>query len=489
MSLFHPLPLAPGHAALWYEQSAHPGSSHCQAAELIEIIGPVDCGELADTVRRCAAHPSLAVRFQQASDGTPVRLPDPHARPSVRVVSPEEFHPEDPARHVAVPAMRRPGELRGEELQGHLITRTREDRVLWLARFHHILGDGFSFQAFVKWVADCYSARLAGRPEPSCPLVEPTGAGKPLSEEDAAYWREAQIPENPPGLISGKNPPEATVLTRRASVTLSAEERRALTGRARDLKATELELLITAVAHYLGSITGEASVSVGLPLMNRIPGRPAEFCPTVTVAPMALAGARPDLDTTGALALTSHQLAGARRHGHVRPEELRRLRGIADPGRHLTTVDVNYRPFSPTYRFGDAVASLSTLAVGPVADVELIFQSAQRRPGASAQDLELLALAHGDAQVGEALARHVSRIMRLVAALARGEELGQARYLNAAEEQQVLEHVNRTDRNLQLPGPATVQDALLRRRKRECADARLAEAARAGGDQLSLIHI
>lgn len=491
-----PLALTPGQASVWFGQAARPGSGEYQCAELLTFDAPPDIAVLSDTISTCLDQvPALQSVFTTDASGAPVMAARPH-----RYEVEETRVPEDTdviewcTRKIFLGCS---GELSGEALSGHSILHLPGGQVGWLARFHHIVGDGLSISAIIRWIAATYTAVVQGEERPEAPFQDPadvlaaarsyasnTGnAGKPSpSEADRQYWTSREIPLDLSPLGTPRdNSSEPAVHAVHAAITQDTRAR--LRAAAKDTGSNEAVLLAAATGHYFAALSGAGTskdadpVSLGLPLMNRPLGqRETAVDPAVNVLPLLIPPRRTiaeSIETIG------ESFDGARRHGAYRAEDLRRDIGLADPDRHLTGPSFNMRPFTTRFTFGESVAELTTISIGPVHDLEFIFQSEND----GGMDLHVLAdtSLHDRRSATAHAERLAGFITRMVETL---EREPQARWeevdlLGEDERKEVIERFNDTEHALRVPADSTLMSLLDARR-----DADLASPTKSGAPGL-----
>ncbi|WP_306529401.1 AMP-binding protein, partial [Corynebacterium bovis] len=412
------LPLTPGQMSVFLAQAADPTSTRFQCAELLVFDDRPDVAVLRATVTDCLDQIEVlqsAVTATPGDDGARL-VPHPHRYEVAGPLAPDgavdlidwcaariAVAPGDDADRTS--GVDAPFSLSGDMLSGHDLLDLPDGRFAWLARFHHVIADGFAVHVIIRWIAECYTARVAGAASPGvadrflshaeCLGQAAQAASSPAREADLEYWRDLQFPASPPVLARHRpTPAPAAPGPRRtyplATTTLSPDDHRALRTFARDHGVSEATVLAAVTGHYVAAVSGtgtspgsDAAV-LGLPVMGRPAGsRLTAVDPAVTVLPLVV---EPHLRPDDSLAAVDRALAGLRRHSGCRAEDIRRVRGVTDPDRLLTGPSLNIRPFSPLFRFGDTRATLTTISTGPVTDLEFIAQS---RPD-SGLDLQII---------------------------------------------------------------------------------------------------
>lgn len=491
-----PLALTPGQASVWFGQAARPGSGEYQCAELLTFDSPPDIAVLSDTISTCLDQvPALQSVFTTDASGAPVMAARPH-----RYEVEETRVPEDAdviewcTRHISVGCS---GELYGEALSGHSILHLPGGRVGWLARFHHIVGDGLSISAIIRWIAATYTAVVRGEEGPVAPFQAPanvlaaaqsyasnTGAaGEPTpSETDRRYWASREIPLD----LSPLGTPRENIggpAVHAVHAAITQDTRARLRAAAKRAGSNEAVLLAAATGHYFAALSGAGTgedadpVSLGLPLMNRPLGqRETAVDPAVNVLPLLIPPKRTIAESIEAI---GENFDGARRHGAYRAEDLRRDIGLADPDRHLTGPSFNMRPFTTRFTFGDSVAELTTISIGPVHDLEFIFQSEND----GGMDLHVLAdtSLHDRRSATAHAERLAGFITRMVETLEREPQARWAEVdlLGDDERKVVIERFNDTEHPLRVPAGSTLVTLLDARR-----DVDLASPTRSGAPAL-----
>lgn len=476
------LPLTPGQAAIWFGQCTRPGSALYQCGELLTFTGPIDPDLLQRVIDACLqAVPVLRARFGTDSDGAPRMLPGPRPAPVRRAAPAPGQRPEAwAADAVRVPAMRsREAALAGDELTGHTLLALPDGSWAWFARFHHILGDGYAIHAFLRWTAACYTAAASGEPAPPSPFLDPAEvlarheayADSEAAVADRRFWDAAELRPDPAGLSPRPAAPGDDLIIAEAAV--APETRRRLRDLARRHGADEPELIAAATAHYTAVMSGGDAAVLGMPLMNRPMGeRRLAMDPAVNVLPLAL-GSGIGVPLAEHLEAATARLRELREHGRYRAEQLRRDRRITDPDRRLCGPGLNLKPFASRFRFGSATAALTTVAIGPIDDLDLLFQA---EPDGG---FRLRLFANGAAHTQRDVAAHAERFSAFldrVAAAPDTSTLGTVEIALPEERRQVIDAFNDTAHPLTVPEGATLTSLLRARRAADLADPERAAA-------------
>ncbi|MDO4761660.1 MAG: AMP-binding protein [Corynebacterium sp.] len=400
--------LHPGQRSMWLAHQLNPNSSAYHCAELIEFEPqtPIDLDLLENTIRRCLEEVTVFhLDYNDAETATyypnhsKELLIHRHHLPSASGENRRETIMEW-AEHT-IGAAHYP-QLRGRALTEHHLITTGDGQHFWLARFHHITGDGFAFNSLITWIANCYTAEHTGRHHPDTTLIWDyfnTRTATTTNTEHETWWAHNPPAPAPASILTTPAADETPV---QARIRLSKQQRAGLRGH------TEFGIIVAAVARYIAGITaaeiGE-HITLGLPLMNRPLGaKTTELAPLVSVAPLAIpVGAGPET--------VADIMGTVRQYTSVGVEKLREILGLTNPTTPLTGPHINFRPFNPTFRFGDTQAVLHTISVGPIHDVEFIFQS---QPTG---ELDIILLARGSNH-REEITHHAERIAHILTQIA-----------------------------------------------------------------------
>lgn len=307
---------------IWLAQSAHPDSAQFQCAELLHFSGELDRYLLRACIQECLQklpvvcadyHSAEQARYAQAPDGLHQHIPV-HITDSELNYGPELFTWS--SRTVTVSGK--------NPLTEHYLLRLADGTTAWLARFHHLVGDGYSIHRMLEFICATYSARVAGDPDPVIPFA-------PMSVDTN---------DQPPAEFQPADSEQQSALL--LGVTRGVDEV-VVTGHARISAPGPVHNI---VAQYCASLGNSPEILVGFPQMNRPMGQVA-------------------VDMRPQVSITTRSF-------DARTDEFRET---AYSG---TCPHINIRPFSTQFRCGGVVGSLRTISVGPIPDIEIIVQSCLR---------------------------------------------------------------------------------------------------------------
>ncbi|WP_415047279.1 AMP-binding protein [Gordonia sp. (in: high G+C Gram-positive bacteria)] len=353
--------------AVWFAQQQVGDAPVYQCVERIDITGPFDVDRFTRVLRdRLRRIPALNARYRDDGAG-PHRIPDDRAHPIRLHLLDADGDPAAAAAALAeiiasTTAPRPIGTtLDGDLLSGHDLIRLTDRHHVWVPRIHHIAVDGYSFAALLRWTAECYSADLAGLPLPESPFSPPDPAGGDSNGEDAEFWA-GYLDAARPASISRAEPSPAREPAYRHRVELAP--------RSGDGRRGWAESMMAALACYVGALSGEAVVTLGVPWAHRRWGGPVTMEPEVNILPLRLTVA-PTMTVGELVDAVTRELAVVRPHIGHRADRLRRDLGLVGADSPLYGPCANIKFFTPELRFGEAAGTVSNISMGPVDDLTL----------------------------------------------------------------------------------------------------------------------
>ncbi|MGP5071010.1 amino acid adenylation domain-containing protein [Arthrobacter rhombi] len=453
--------LTPAQRGIWYAQTLDPANPLFQLAQYAQIDGTLDVDVLGAAVDQVVAGTdALNMRFVDHGDG-PVQVPSTNrARLQVTDLREAGHDAERLARQRMDEDLGRARDIGGEELLGFEVFRVAEERHLFYQRVHHLMLDGYSAVLVLQRISDLYSALqhggAAAEAGPAFPpmsdllAIEDDYEGSAAQEADSAHWQDhLDRVDGAPGLAGFPSGTARSIV--RHAQALPAEQIARLE-RSGSVPAT----LLAATAVYLHKMTGERTVSLGVPVTARR-GRTAMSVPSMTsnVVPVAVE-IRPGARVHEVVADVGRALRSALIHQRFRLASVQRSPQPLGPS-------VNILPTVRGLHFGTATASLHILSTGPIDDLSLVFQGLADAP-ADDQDprsgAEATLALEGNAELydGAALQSHASRLVRLLKAMGETPQarISELEVTSGEERHELLD--SGTAGNLVLPG-GTVVDA------------------------------
>lgn len=312
-------------------------------------------------------------------------------------------------------------------------------RWIWYQRYHHIMLDGYSFNALTRRIADLYGASVRGRAQAPCPFVSVAAVAEEEAAylasdaliRDRAYWSGlcGDFPAPLTLSVQGAKPTEqqATSEVVAHDAALPAPLARALGTLAEACGVSVADLAMAGIAVYLHRLSGDPRPVVGVPFMRRMGSAAVHaMAPVVNVLPVRI-----DLTGAGTLAEAAGRvrtaLREARRHQRYDAERIPRDLGQVGSGKALYGPVVNYRLFDYDLDFAGVEAITHHLATGPVDDFEFGLMT---RGGGIALELRADRTRYDAAE----LARHARRLIRLLDAAVAGTPLDGLPVMDADEE-------------------------------------------------------
>lgn len=421
--------LTPAQRGIWYAQQLDTGNATYQIGQYLEFDERIDAQVFSiawtKTVRDIDA---LSLRFDADRDGPFATMERPD--PSDHLVSTVDLSDLSPrkARDVADQRMtedlatpRVPG---SEDLSAAVLFQLPRGQSLFYQRMHHIMVDGYSAVMVTSYLSRVYSAliqrvppeslsnRLGSRiAQAAAAIPSPFPSHEDLladlhsyhrssqHTEDEAFWRrEIQDDAAIEGLEGTPNGPAKEVVRVRRALT--EREAKPLRELGRDIPRT----VIAVVGMYLGRITGQEEISVGLPVTARR-GRIAKSIPSMlsNILPLRLK-VSPGQSIEDTVLRAGKTVRNAVRHQRFRLEELPQTPSMSG-------TSVNFLPVSEDLEFGRASARVNILATGPVHDLSVVLS------GLGSTDAEPTLLLEGDAALhsAETLQEHADRLLRFIA--------------------------------------------------------------------------
>ncbi|MEV0848417.1 amino acid adenylation domain-containing protein [Streptomyces sp. NPDC049954] len=407
------LELTPAQQGVWYGQLVDPDSPKYNIGECLEILGDLDEKLFAAAVGRAvAACDSLNVEFVERDETIRQRvLPRPAtADDRLRVIDlGDEKDPRAAAERYMAEDMATVDHLRAPH-HHHALLRLGPGHHYWYVRYHHIAVDGLSGAVLARTVADLYGRAVHGEDPaevelPAAPLRELIAdevayRASDRYEADRAYWtgrfadlatgeaadgaagtssrggsplirRRTDVPAGPGGsevqhLHGGETLPRSVLDDLRALATAG--------------RTSWTAVLVSAVAAYVGRVTGRADVTVGLASHGRPGGLRHIAGMTATILPLRLTLA-PDMTVGALVRAVATEMRGALRHRRFSREQLARELNLSDGAARLTDIVVNIMGYDYGLDFAGAPATSRVLSIGPVDDVSLFVSERSEGQG------------------------------------------------------------------------------------------------------------
>lgn len=389
-------PLAEAQQGLWFAQSIDPKSPAWNTGQVVELRGPLDIDRFIRAHEQAVAE-AQALSFRIASDdqgagqtsaGVPVQIPGP---PPVLSVIDLRGQGGDPAarRRDAMAEITAHAARAVDLAQGppawFALYLLADDHALWAEEIHHLVTDGFGMVLFTNRVAAIYNAMgengAEGAPlTPYAALAQEDAAYRaaPSRADDRAFWADYLAGLGTVASPAGRGAPAGHGF-HRARLSLPAETCAGLMARAKAAGVGWPDALTTLTAAYLARVSMGEDLVIGLPFMARM-GTKAARVPGMwmNVLPWRLS-LDEDADLDDTLRQAAAEMAGLRKHGRYRAEQMRRDLGRAGAGGAVYGPLINVQPFDMPPQFAGLCAELHILGAGAVDDLNITFRGDGRR--------------------------------------------------------------------------------------------------------------
>jgi amino acid adenylation domain-containing protein len=398
------MPLSASQLGVWFGHQLDATGRRFNTAEYVEIPGQVDVGVFASAVREVIDEAaSLHVRFHE-DDHQPVQvLGAPGPWPLFVTDLRGHDDPAAAAHQWMAADLGIPVDLLSGRLFTTALLQLSDDHFLWYQRVHGIALDAHGFELVRRRTADRYTVLLTG----AAPATEPFGAYADLMAEQLAHRDTAQFHRSRqrwlsryatlPRALPGRSRHRDRSPLRRSTASLPPDLLRDLATTAARTGVTWPALVAAAVAAHVHLTTGADEVVLRLPASNRTTALAASVPSMVaTKLPLRLA-AHHDMSLAELATGAAAEMLFALRHQSYGIEELRRELALVNEQHALGGPVVNITPFDESLRFGPHIATVHSLANGPVDDLSLTVYG-QSPDGARRIDLDAAPALHTPAE-------------------------------------------------------------------------------------------
>ncbi|MFJ3102654.1 amino acid adenylation domain-containing protein [Streptomyces sp. NPDC086835] len=409
------LPLTAAQLGIWFAQARDPHSPVFNTGEYVELTGALDADRFEAALRATVARTdALRLRFHTDAEGTVTQsVADDVPFTLHRVDVSAEDDPAAAADAWMRDVVARPLDVTcGGPLFTQALFTLGPGRHRWFQHVHHLLLDGYGFRLVAERVAAAYRGETeAGTDEGGIrDLLEAEAAWRASDAyaKDRAHWLAA--PRHAPVTLAGTTAPAAPGALRRTAFAgrdvlagLDAVARAAETGRQVAFPA--------AVAAYVQWLTGERTITLGMPVTARRTAAARRAPGTVANVPALHVEPRPAAPLAELVASVRDALEPLLRHQRYPYEEARRELGAV--GERAYGPVVNVMPYGRALDFGGPAASAHPVSTGPVEDLK--FSVYEEPDGSGARiDLEANAAVYGESETDA----HLARFLRFLGAFA-----------------------------------------------------------------------
>jgi len=380
------LPLTAGQQLVWLAQRLAPASPAYNAAECVEIHGPLDVSSFEHAVRVAVAEADAVTVCVVEERGSTAQVPLSTTDWSFPVLDVSGEHDPPAAAHRWMAAdLAEPVDLTTGPLFGHALFVLGPERHLWYHRCHHIALDGYGFFLVAQRVGQLYTAPA----EPGRwfgalrDVVEADHAyqNSARREVDGGFWRTRFADRPPtPSLTDRIAGPGGRMLRR--STALPEDVTAGLRETARRGGVSWAELVLAVVARQVRGRTGADEIVLGSTVMGRL-GSPAARTPAMiaNVVPVRVPVRAGD-DLLAVARTVGAEMRASQKHARYRGEHLRRDLRLLGGERRLYGPVVNVLPFDYDLRFGSARGFARNLSTGPhgIEDIVINFHVRSNQP-------------------------------------------------------------------------------------------------------------
>ncbi|HEX8273688.1 MAG TPA: amino acid adenylation domain-containing protein [Longimicrobiaceae bacterium] len=450
-----PLPASFAQQRLWFLQQMEPDSPAYNLPIALRVRGPLDVAALRAALDGLARrHETLRTTFAERG-GVPVQVVHEPVRVTLPMVDLRGVRDAAAAAgRLADAEGRRPFDLARGPLLRAAVLRTANDEAVVLFTVHHAVGDGWSWQLFVREVSALYEARLRGAEArlPELPVQYADFAvwqrewlSGDVLEEQVGWWR-AQLAGAPALLELPTDRPRPAVLDDAGGwvpVAVGEEIAARLRALSRREGATPFMTLLAAWQLLLARYAGQEDVLVGTPVAGRTRLETERLIGSFVNTLVLRADVRGEASFAELLGRVREGTLGAYQHQELPFEKLVEELGVERSLAHtplFQAMFVLHNNAQGELRLGDAqVEALET--AGSVAKFDLTL-SLTEVGGTIRGGLEYRS-ALWDAATVERMAGHFLAVLAGVAA-APGARLSELELLGGTERRQVLEAWSRS---------------------------------------------
>jgi nonribosomal peptide synthetase DhbF len=366
-------------ASIWLAQMLDRADPAFNIGQCVEIDRAVNEGVFERAVRRAV----------NEADAFHLRLVETESGPRQYYSLDEQwklpfidFSTENDARQAAESWMRadlaRPFDLIGGQLFRFAVLRVKSNCYFWYMAGHHIICDRFGAGLLAARAAEVYSAMMEGCGPKASDLcsydvlldAERIYENSEQHARDRDYWLKTLDGCSAGGHLSMRAvAPKAGVHQLPAAMTSSLD----VEAYARSRSLSPAAVLMAGVAVYLYRMTGDADLTLGMQVLNRL-GEPLRR--TIGLATNVVP-VRVTIDSNESFDALSRRIARilreAYRHQRYRWEELRRDLGLSGGNRGAFAALVNYIPISDDTRFSKLDMRLRLLLNGYEENIQFFY--------------------------------------------------------------------------------------------------------------------
>ncbi|TNE47585.1 MAG: amino acid adenylation domain-containing protein [Deltaproteobacteria bacterium] len=274
-----PLPLSPSQRRIWFIHQLQPDSVEYNTPAIVEMNGPLDLARLKTALGSLVKnHESLRLRFRAGKDGLPVQEAAPHSSfplAHINVSSLEEEQANQQADRFAHEFFRRPFDLANEPPFRVQVIQLSETKHHLLIILHHIISDIWTinvlFQELVTLLDGTATKEAESLQVPDLAVWQCQQEQHGAWDSQLQDWKE-RLASSPTSIAlptTRPRPSKRKVAGDVIQLSVPATLTERLKKVAQKSNATLFMPLLTTVATWLATETGQWDLPIGTMLANR----------------------------------------------------------------------------------------------------------------------------------------------------------------------------------------------------------------------------
>ncbi|HRI67280.1 MAG TPA: condensation domain-containing protein, partial [Polyangium sp.] len=280
MAFFETYPLTTSQQEIWFDQLLHPDVPLYNVAKAVQLEGTIDRVLFEQALEHVVARNDALRIVLVAGDELPTQRILDHLPLSIEY---HDFSEHEDAEEQAQEWMRRetarPFQLHDHELFTFALLKVGEERSYWLAKYHHLITDGWAATLIVERVAATYNALCDGLPLPTdcwpsyLDFVRDDQAymASERCQRDIAYWQ-AVYTTLPEPLFQNRHDmaPEEAARSHQSQRNLKRETCDPLRDFATEHRTTLNQIFLGTLYCYFVRIGQRDDLAIGLSSANRL---------------------------------------------------------------------------------------------------------------------------------------------------------------------------------------------------------------------------
>ena len=369
-------PLTEAQTGIWLGQQLDLKSPLYNAAEAIEIFGPLSKDRFQDALLTTISEaPAVTAVFKKTDKGPRQYLQNQDLHFFYKDFSRDQ-NPQELAWQWMRQDLSSVVDLEQGPLYSQALIKVGDQHHFWYQRIHHIACDGFGFALLSQRLAEIYNHDI-GKPFADYfkVLDEDRKYGESQARaESKQFWQKQLSGMLNPVSLSVSQAVISTAAVRR-TVFIDGGKVKSLQSLAASYQCSWSDCLLAAVLFQVFRQTASREVTLGIPVMGRI-GSASLRVPAMVmnIIPLRIKLAC-TTDFKTLLQQVSVQFRQTIPHQRYRYEQLRRDMNAVGGSKRLFGPVVNIMPFDRSLLFNDKPATVHNLSAGPVEDLSYAFVS------------------------------------------------------------------------------------------------------------------